>query len=207
VPDNPGPRASQREGPLIGTAGQLPRRTLAGRGAIALVLVLLLALAKLGVSRLAARAGTERPGQAMTAGLILGGPPTDVELEELTLSARVDGVISLGAPSIAERVTAGSLHLAYLYLAMPPGGLPARSQLHVLAGFIREHTAKGGTVYMNDDGSEGLALTTAAMLAMTRGWSWPSVCARMTPAELRSLSASQVRAIAQLGRPSARRRP
>jgi hypothetical protein len=169
------------------------------RGAAALILVCLLALAKLGVSRLAARADVERqPGQAIAAGMILGGPPADFVLAELVSAVRVDGVIDLGTPSVAEQVTAASLHLAYLYLAMPGDGSPTRSQLRVLAGFVHAHTVKGYKVYMNDDGSGGLMLTTAAMLLMTQGQSWPSISARMTPAQLHSICSCQLRAIHQL---------
>jgi hypothetical protein len=190
----------EQGGPLIGTVSKLPRRILLWRSAIALVLVFLLALAKLSVSRLAAGADAERQqGQALAAGLILGGPPTDFELEQLMSSVQVRGVINLGTPSIAEQVTADGLHLAYLYLDMPPEGFPARSQLHVLAGFIQKHTLRGDEVYMNDDGSGDLVLTTAAMLMVMRGWSWSSVSAHMTSTQLHSLSTSQVRAIQQLG--------
>lgn len=200
MPDRRKSRASAQAGPAIGPGGRLPRRVLLRRGAVALALVLSLALAKQAVSWQAARAYAETaPGQVIAAGLIVGAPPTDYDLADLSSSLRVDGVVDVGPPSIAEQVTARSLHLAYLHVAVAPRRSPTRSELNVLDRFIRENTSDHKEVYMHDDGTWALVTTTAAMLLMLRGQSWASVSARMTPAELRSLCVCQRRAIARLG--------
>jgi hypothetical protein len=198
-------RRKSRACAAIGPGGRLPRRVLLRRGAAALALVVLLALAQQAVSWQAARTSAEtEPGQVIAAGLIVGAPPADYDLEDLASSLRVDGVVDVGPPSIAEQVTARSLHLAYLYVAVPTNGSPTLSELNDLNRFIRENTSDDKEVYMHDDGTWARVTTTAAMLLMLRGQSWTSVSARLAPAELRTMCVCQRRAVARFGSALAR---
>jgi hypothetical protein len=185
--------------PAIGAGGRPPRKVLVRRSSVALALILLLGLAKLVASQgIIKVSSTSPPGRAVAAGLLIGGAPTDFELQQLAAGLRVDGVVNLSAPDVAEQVTAASLHQGYLYLAVRPGTAPTWRQLRVLVSFLRGHTARGGTVYLHDDTGGGRAVTTAAMLLLLRGQAWPSVSAEMTPAELGSLCECQRLAIKRL---------
>src|SRR5450759_4549045 len=116
--------------PAIGTGGRLPRKVLIRRSAVALGLIVLLGLAKLLVSHLETGGDSlSAPSRVVAAGLDIGGAPSDYDLQALAASFRVDGVVNLGTPSVAEQVTAASLHQGYLYLAVAPGGAPTRAQL------------------------------------------------------------------------------
>jgi hypothetical protein len=187
--------------PAIGTGGRLPGKVLVRRSAVALGLVLLLGVAKLVVSHLEAGADplSALPGgRSVAIGLDIGGAPSDYDLQALAASSRVDGVVNLSGPDIAEQVTAASLHQSYLYLAVAPGEAPTWAQLSALAGFMRRHTTGGAAVYLHDDAGGGRAVATAGMLLLLRGAGWPTVSRRMTIAELRSLSEAQLLAISQL---------
>jgi hypothetical protein len=157
-------------GPAIGLGGRLPRRALVRRYALALALILLLGVAKVLIAP-----GTVNvvsmisPDRVVLPGLMIGGAPTDTELQELAADLGVDGVVNLGAPSVAEQATATSLHQAYLYLAVPPDGTPTGAQLRLLAGFVRRYTERGAWVYLHDDVTGGRAVTAAAMLLLLRG--------------------------------------
>jgi len=193
------PGRPARPRPAIGPGGRPPRKVLVRRSAVALALILLLGLAKLVVSQGIIKVhSTSPPGRAVAAGLLIGGVPTDVDLQELAAGFRVDGVVNLSSPDVAEQVTAASLHQGYLYLAVRPDAAPTWRQLRVLVSFMRGHTAAGALVYLHDDGGGGRAVTTAAMLLLLRGQAWPAVSAEMTPAELGSLCECQRLAIKRL---------
>ena len=53
-------------------------------------------------------------------------------------------------------------------------------------------------MFLHDDVGGGRAVTTAAMLLLLRGQSWPTVSAELTTAELAALSAGQRVAINRL---------
>lgn len=109
-------------GPAIGPGGRLPRWTLARRYALALGLILLLGVAKMVIAPGTVNVVSMiQPDRVVTPGLIIGAAPTDTELQELAADLQVDGVVNLGAPSVAEQATATSLHQAYLYLAVARG--------------------------------------------------------------------------------------
>jgi hypothetical protein len=187
--------------PAIGQAGRLPRKVAIRRSAVALGLLILLGLAKLVVSHLEDRPDTlsALPGdRAEAAGLDIGGAPSDSDLQALAASYRVDGIVNLGTPSVAEQAAAASLGQAYLRLAVPPGAGPTWPQLRALAGFLRRHTARGSAVYLHDDAGGGRAVTTADMLLLLRGEAWSKVSRGMTTAQLQSLSDGQLLAINQL---------
>jgi hypothetical protein len=205
MPDPREPRAPGPAGPGLGPGGRLPRRVLLRRGAVALALACSLALAKQGVSWQAARVTTERqPYQAVATGLLIGPPPPDYNLRGLSSSLGVAAVVEVGPPSIVEQVTARSLHLAYLYLAVKTNGSPTRSQLNELDQFVRENTSGHKEVYMNDNGTWALVTTTAAMLLLLRGQSWTSVSTRLGAGELGTLCVCQRHAIARLSSALAR---
>lgn len=190
----------RRPGPAVGPGGRLPRRVLLRRAALALVLAALLVIAKLVVSRLEARDYAKGwPGHVLGHGLIVGRPPTDYELKSLAGTLRVAGVINLGTPIAAEEQTALGLDQGYEFLAMKPDGSPTWDQLRAMAGFVRKYTTGGSAVYVNDNEGGGPSAAAAAMLLLLRGQSWPSISARMTHDELRSMCACQLRAIRQLG--------
>ena len=155
--------------PAIGPGGALPRRVRRRRVAAAFVLLLLLGVAKLEIPRAAEAYSAAGPGRLVVPGLVVGAAPSDVDLEELADTGQIGGVVNLGAPSVAEQVTAAALHLAYLHLVVPRGGAPTWRQLRVLVLFMRIHTTKGDSVYLHDDTGDGRAVTAAAMLLMLRG--------------------------------------
>ena len=152
--------------PAIGPGGPLPRRVRRRRIAAALVLLLLLGVAKLEIPRAAEAHLAAGPGRLVVPGLVVGAAPSDVDLEELADTGQIVGVVNVGAPSVAERVTAAALHLS-----VPRGGAPTWRQLRVLVLFMRIHTTKGDSVYLHDDTGDGRAATAAAMLLMLRGQS------------------------------------
>lgn len=187
--------------PAIGGGGRLPRTVLLRRGGIALVLILLLGLAKYVVAsrEVAPDSLSALPaGRSVTVGLDIGGTPTDSELQALADSYGVDGVVNLGAPSVAEQATAGSLQQGYLVLPLAEGTAPTWVQLHTLAAFMRSHTKTGGSVYMHNNVGGGRAVVNADMLLLLRGEGWAAVSHGMTSGERRSLSTGQLRAINQL---------
>jgi hypothetical protein len=187
--------------PAIGGGGRLPRKALVWQGVTAFALVVLLIIAKqvvtareVGPDPLTALPG----GKTVAAGLSIGGVPADYELQALSASYHVDGVVNLSGPSVAEQVTAASLRLGYLLLDVPPGAAPTLPQLQGLAVFLRAHTMNGALVYLHDDVGGGRAVVTASMLLLLRGSSWATVRHEITAAELGSLSQPQLRAVRQL---------
>jgi hypothetical protein len=168
---------------------------------IAVALVLVLAIAKqvvaareVGPDPLSALPG----GQPVAAGLDIGGGPADYQLVALAASYRVDGVVSLGGPSVAEQATAASLHLGYLQLAVAAGAAPTWAQLQTAASFMRAHARNGGVVYLQDDATGDRAVVTAAMLLLLRGDSWATVRRDLTAPTLSVLGRGQARAADQL---------
>lgn len=195
------PGFQARVRPAIGGGGRIPRKALIWQGVIALALVLLLGAAKhlvaareVGSGPLGELAG----GRAAAAGLDFGGEPQDFELEALADSYRVDGVVRLQAPSVAEQATAASLHLGYLLVTVAPGAAPTWPQLETLVSFMRAHAGNGDFVYLHDDVGGGRAVATACMLLLLRGSSWEAVQRDMTAPALSTLSPRQRQAVTQL---------
>ena len=156
--------------PAVGPGGSLPPRIRRRRIGAALVLLLLLGVAKAEIPRAAAEAYfAAGAGQLVVPGLVVGTVPSDGDLEQLADSDQFGGVVNLGAPSVAEQVTAAALHVAYLRLPVPLGGAPTWRQLQDLVFFMRIHTTKGDSVYLHDDTGDGRAATAAVMLLMLRG--------------------------------------
>jgi hypothetical protein len=156
-------------------------------------------MAKVLVSKGIIPVSSPRPAvQAVASGLLIGGTPSDADLQNLADGYRVDAVVNLDAPSVAEQVTATSLHQAYLYLPLSAGMSPTWAQLRVLAGFMRRYTARGGSVYLHDDVGGGRAVTTAAMLLLLRGQTWSAASAEITTPDLDSLSDGQWLAVERL---------
>jgi hypothetical protein len=125
--------------------------------------------------------------------LDIGGTPTGYGLQGLP-ALQIDRVVDLAAPDVAERVTAASLRLAYLHLAIAPGG---RSRLRTLADYMRRYPSGELNIYVHDDVGSGRAVAVAAMLLLSQSGSWPRFQEHFTAAELMSLSACQSRAIEQ----------
>jgi len=201
VPDLDGRWEPAAASPAVGGGGRLPRGSLIRLGAAALALALLLGLAKLVIPRLAnAYFASGPPGLAVAPGLLAGAAPADSDLQLMAASARVDGDINLGSPSVAEQAAAASLGQGYLYLAIPPGEAPTAGQLTVLAGFMRGHTGGGRAVYLHDDEEGGRVAAAAVMLLLLRGDTWATASARVTPSRLSSLNGGQLAAIGELRR-------
>src|SRR5207245_4678396 len=178
--------------PASGAGGRLPGQVRLRRGAAAMALLLLLGSAKLLVaSGIITTSSARPPGHVVAASLLIGGAPTDGDLARLAAGYRVDGVVNLSAPSVAEQVTAASLHQGYLYLAVAPNTAPTWAQLRDLAAFMRGRTA----VYLHDDVGEGRARVAAAMLLLVRGQDWSAISATMPPGELGGLCECQRRVI------------
>jgi hypothetical protein len=191
--------APVRGNPAIGADGRLPRRILIRRYALALVLILALGLGKILIANKAiSTISLIPPDRVVTSGLLIGAAPADTDLEDFAADFSVDAVVNVGSPSVAEQVTTASLHQAYLYLAMPVGAAPTRTQLRPLAGFMRRYTKRGSWVYLHDDTGGPQAVTTVAMLLLLRGQTWAAVVNQITPAGLRSLDARQQLAVNQL---------
>jgi hypothetical protein len=200
--DRPPPEAARpqvRVSLAIGPGGRLSRRILARRYAYALTLVLLLGLGKILIAQRVVSVETAAASDRVVAsGLVIGAAPADSDLQELSADLRVDGVVNLGVPSVAEQVTASSLHQAYLYLPLPAGAAPTWTELRDLAGFVRRYRERGDWVYMHDDTGGPRAVTTSAMLLLLRGQTWAAMSAEMTPAGLGSVSGPQRLALEQL---------
>jgi hypothetical protein len=185
--------------PAIGAGGRLPRWILVRRYGFALVMILLLGLAKfLIVQKVISVVSLIPPQRVVASGLLIGPDPDDSDLEEFAADLDVGAVVNISGPNVAEQVTAASLHQAYLYLAVPPGAAPTWTQLLELARFMHRHTERGGWVYVHDDAGGPRALTTAAMLLLLRGQTWAAVSAEITPAALGSLDEQQRLALERL---------
>ena len=179
--------------PAIGGGGRLPRKVLGWQAMVAVVLVLMLLIAKHVV---ASKQGGSDPisalpeGRTIALGIDIGGEPNDIALEALKSSYRVDGVVKLSGPDVAEQATASALNMGYLSLAVAPDAAPTLAQLYTLANFMRS-TARSGSVYVHDDVGGGRAIATASMLLLLRGLPWPTVQHDVTATELKSLSERQ----------------
>ena len=137
-------------------------------------------------------------GRTVAVGLDIGGAPTDYALQTLTKSNRVDGLVNIGEPDVAEQVAAASLNMTYMHVPVASGAAPTRVQLHTLANFMRSHASGGAYVYLHDDAGGGRVVATAEMLLLLRGEPWQHVQQEMTAGELSSLSPSQSMAVEQL---------
>ena len=185
--------------PAIGAGGHLPRWVLVRRYGLALVVILLLGLAKFLIAqKVISIVSLTPPERVVASGLLTGPAPDDADLEEFAADLRVEGVVNLAGPNVAEQVTAASLHQAYLYLAVSPGAAPTWAQLLYLARFVHRSTERGGWVYVHDDAGGARAATTAAMLLLLRGQTWATVSAEITPAALRLLGGHQRLALERL---------
>ena len=187
--------------PAIGGGGRQSRRFLIRLGAVGFLLIITLVTAK---HIIAAREIGQNPlaslpaGRTVTVGLDIGGAPTDYALQALTNSNRVDGLVNIGEPDVAEQVAAASLNITYMHLPVDSGAAPTLIQLRTLAKFMRSHASGGAYVYLHDDAGGGRVVATAEMLLLLRGESWKHVQQEMTVGELSSLSASQSMAVEQL---------
>ena len=185
--------------PAIGAGGPLPRWSLIRRYTLALALIVALGLGKVLIANKAiSDVSLAPPDRVVTSGLIIGAAPADADLEDFAADFGVDAVVNVGSPSVAEQVTAATLHQAYLYLAMPVGAAPTWTQLRPLAGFMRRYTERGHWVYLHDNPAGSQAVTTVAMLLLLRGQTWAAVVNQITPAGLSSLDVRQRLALEQL---------
>jgi hypothetical protein len=199
--DTHAPQRLPQRRPAIGGGGRLSRKLL-GREALVVVILAILLLAtkhivaarEVGPDPLAAMPG----GKTVVAGMASGGVPNDAALEALSISYKVDGVVNLTGPNVAEQVSASSLHLGYLQMTLATGTAPTLAQLRTLTGFMSSHAVGGNDVYIHDDDGGDSAATTAAMLLVLKGMSWPAVQQALSAAKLSNLYDRQSAAISQL---------
>ena len=183
----------------IGPGGRLTRRTLVRRYAVALTVLLLLGLGKIVIQQKEISVNEVAAfDHVVASGLVIGPVPTDTDLRQLQLGLRVDGVINLAGPSVAESATVASLHQAYLYVPLTAGTAPTWAQLRDLAGFVRRYRERGDWVYMHDQTAGTRAVTAAAMLLLLDGQTWAAMSAQLTPAGLGLLDERQRLALAEL---------
>ena len=187
--------------PAIGGGGRQPRKVLRWQAAIALLLIIVLlglkhfvASRAVGVNALAALPA----GNQVAAGLDIGGIPTDDQLEGLASSYGVNGIVNLTAPSVGEQATCAYLKLPYMHALVATGTAPSLAQLRTLASFMRSHTSGDAHVFLHDAGGGGVAVTTAGMLLLMKGDSWPLVQQELSSGEIASLSDAQRQAITEL---------
>lgn len=190
-----------RARPAIGGGDRQPRKVLIWQSAIGLLLLVLMLGAKhvisgreTGTNPLAALPG----GSQLTAGLDIGGAPTDFYLTGLAGSYDVDGVISLAAPSVGEQATCAYLHLSYMHMNLTAGAAPTLTELRTMANFMHSNTSGGSYVYLHDEAGGGTAVSAASMLLLMGGESWQAVQNTLSASELASLSGTQKHAIAEL---------
>ena len=195
------PQRSPQWRSAIGGGGRLPRKLLAREALVVVILAILLLATKhvvaareVGLDPLAALPG----GKTIVAGMDIGGVPDDDDLEALSTSYKVDGLINLTGPSVEEQVTASSLHLGYLNLVLAEGTAPTLAQLRTLTSFMSSHAAGGNYVYLHDDDGGDRSVTTATMLLLLKGMSWPAVQQAVSVAELSTLDSGQSAAVSQL---------
>jgi hypothetical protein len=184
--------------PAIGPATLLPRKTLWLRILIVLGLAVLLLLAKSFVSakaRSQVSIASLPNGHEMTQNLDVGATLSDLNLQILSNYYGMKSEVDLGNPNVADQVTAGSLHMGYLYLNVTPTAPLSMSQLSSLARFASQYAVGSSIMYIHDDVGGGRVLAAADMLLLLRGDPWPTVSATTTMAEL---SAAQLKAINQL---------
>ncbi len=199
MPEARPPRPAGPAGPAIGGGGRLPRRVLGLRYSLVLAVLLLLVLVKIAVAQQVTTVATLTPPKhVVTSALVIGNAPTDTDLVELAADLKVDGIVALGDPSVAEQATAASLHEGYLYLPILPNDSPTWNQLRQLAAFLRRHTAGGSSVYLHDDVGGGRATVAVEMLLMLRGESMSAATAEMTPGERGSMCNCQRLALREL---------
>jgi hypothetical protein len=183
----------------IGPGGRLSRRPLVRRYAVALTVLVLLGLGKVVIQQKEISVNeVAATDHVVASGLVMGPVPTDTDLQQLQLGLRVDGVINLAGPSVAESATVASLHQAYLYLPLTSGTAPTWAQLRDLAGFVRRYRERGDWVYMHDDTGGARAVTTAAMLLLLDGQTWAAMSAQLTPAGFGSQDEQQRLALEEL---------
>ncbi|MGD0063802.1 MAG: hypothetical protein ABSB76_10210 [Streptosporangiaceae bacterium] len=199
LPEVRPPRPSARVRTAVGAGGRLSGWVLTRRYVLALVLVLLLGVAKILVAQRVVSVDTLVPPEhVVTSGLLIGGTPSDADLVELAADLKVDGVVNLVGPDVAEQVTAASLHQGYLYLPVAPNTAPTWPQLRELAAFMRGHAKGGALVYLHDDVGGGRAATAAEMLLLLDGRGIPAASADMTAAERGSMCDCQRLALQRL---------
>lgn len=126
----------------------------------------------------------------MYAGVYQGAIPSDYDMQSLATYFHVDGIVNLGSPSVAEQVTAASLHEDYLYLPVPAGQPLSWPQLRELTEFVARHDQGADAVYLHDDDGGGRVVSAADMLLLLHGMS--------TAGDQAGLSGAQSAAVAEL---------
>lgn len=193
--------ATRATEPAIGGGGAVAGRALAIRVAVVVACVLVLLGLKIviaGTKPAASSLPPIRGAARVSAHLLRGGRPTDVDLLNMSRQNHVAAVVDVSGANIAERASTSYLGLRYLESPLPELGAPTLVQLVQVADFVRQTDTQGSTVYLHDDGGTGQAVTTTEMLLVLRGSSLAAVRAGRTAAEQGSLSAAEILALNQL---------
>lgn len=195
------PTGGPAAGPAIGGRGGIPVRAAALRLTVAVACVFLLLGLKVLIADTKPATSTLPPirGAAqVTAHLLRGGRPTDVDLVNMIRQNHVAAVVDITSPSIAEQASTRYLRLRYLETPVAGDGAPTLAQLDRIAALVRRTGSQGRTVYLHDDDGTERAVATTEMLLLLRGESLTAVRAARTPAEARLLTPVEVVAIGQL---------
>ncbi len=183
--------------PGLGPGSWLPRPSLFRRFGVAVLIVLCLAGAKVGVRHAEVQdfLGNLPDATEVAPGLLRGGSPNDVGQQALASTLNVDGIINVGGPSVADQATADFLGEAYLHENVAAGQAPSTTQLQAMANFLRRYTRGGKVVYLHDGSDGGRAVVTAGMLLLVRGWSWSAMTKTMATWDWAQLGTSQIAAL------------
>ncbi|MEN3302806.1 hypothetical protein [Pseudonocardia sp.] len=177
----------------LGRVARLPGRRIAIRAAI-LVLLLAAALVVRGTGVLhPAQDRTVPPLPAaavVVPGVFRSATPTETELVLLRDTFAVEGVVSVGAPSVEEQAVVPALGMRLLRLDVADGAAPTAAQVLALRDFLGSVPAPG-TVILHDATGDGPVLVTAAMVQLVQDRPLGAVPAGLSPAETEALSAAQ----------------
>jgi glycosyltransferase involved in cell wall biosynthesis len=194
--------------PAMGSAPTMARKERRVRKAAFVVALLLLGSALL--SRLAfGTAPGERAPNVLNAAwvvedtLLRGGQPRDIDFFTMRDVYGVTGVVNFRSASRIERHVVEGFRLDYLWLRLPPGGAPRERQLRRLVSFLRAEKARGGAVFVHDQGGVEHVPTVTVMLEMLHGKETLEAVAdaeQATPSKRSLFTAPQITAINALAR-------
>jgi glycosyltransferase involved in cell wall biosynthesis len=207
----PASTAAERAAPSVPAIG--PGLALTPKQRRLRVRVLVAALVLVGAALLSRVALGTAPGEGapnvlnaawVVSGAVLrGGQPQDIDFVTMRDVYGVTGVVSFRAATRIERHVVRGFRLNYLSLRLPTRGAPQERQLRRLVLFLRSQRAKGGAVFIHDQGGLEVAPTVAVMLEMLHGT--PTLAAvrdaeEATPSKRPLFTARQLTAINALAR-------
>jgi len=194
--------------PAIGPAPVMTPNERRVRVAVLLTVLLLLGAALLSRVALGTAPGERAPNvlnAAWVVGgtLLRGGQPRDIDFFTMRDVYGITGIVNFRPASRIERHVVEGFRLDYLHILPPARGAPREGQLRRLVSFLRSQEAKGGAVFIHDQGGLELVPTVAVMLEMLHGKQTLDAvrdAEGATPSKRPLFTASQVAAINALAR-------